>query len=88
MRNWALNRLIVLILVGAFGFLLLDIRMEHADVLNEYTISYLPLVYSGLMIVLSLVALFFWQSLGRQILFWAFAVALVVGVVGFWQISK
>ena len=75
----------VLILIGAFAFLLLDLRMEHADVLSEELISYMPLVYSGLMVILSLIAVYFWESWGRKVLFWAFALAIVVGVVGFWQ---
>ena len=85
MNFWTLNKLIVLALIGAFAGLLFEIRLEHQDVLSEHTIAWSPIVYSGLMIVLGLIALFSWERGGRQILFYAFALALVVGAVGFWQ---
>lgn len=85
MRFWTLNKLIVLILLGAFVGLLFEIRPEHQDILGRHTIGWVPIIYSGLMIILSILSLYFWQSWGRKILFWAFAIGLIVGVVGFWQ---
>lgn len=85
MSLWTLNRLIVLFLLGAFVVLMFEIRSEHQDVLGEHTIAWTPIIYSGLMIIVSFACLFFWRGGGRQILFWAFAAALIVGVVGFWQ---
>ena len=85
MTFWTINKLIVLALISAFAVLMLEIRFEHQMVLGEHTIAWTPIVYSGLMAVLSLATLFFWERGGRQILFWAFVVALIVGVLGFWQ---
>lgn len=85
MKFWTLNKLVVLALIGAFAVLLLEIRFEHQEVLSEHTIAWTPIVYSGVMAILSLAALFFWEGSGRKILFWAFAAALIVGTVGFWQ---
>ena len=85
MRFWTLNKLIVLALIGAFTTLMLELRFEHQAVLSEHTIAWSPIIYSGLMIISSIAALFFWERGGRQILFWGFAVALIVGTVGFWQ---
>ncbi len=85
MKLWTLNKLIVLALIGAFLTLMFELRFQHQEVLGEHTIAWTPIVYSGLMVITSLAALFLWERGGRQILFWAFAVALVVGTVGFWQ---
>lgn len=85
MNLWTLNKLIVLALIGAFATLMFELRFQHQMVLGEHTIAWTPIIYSGLMIVLSFIALFLWERGGRQLLFWAFAVALVVGTVGFWQ---
>ncbi|MDQ6789009.1 MAG: hypothetical protein M3033_19575 [Acidobacteriota bacterium] len=85
MNLWTLNKLIVLVLIAAFVFLLFEIRMEHQDVLGEFKIAWIPILYSGLMIIAGFAALFFWNRGGRQILFCAFAAALIVGAVGFWQ---
>lgn len=64
MNFWTLNRLIVLILIGVFAGLLFEIRAEHQDVLGEHAIGWTPIIYSGLMIILSFAALFFWQRGG------------------------
>lgn len=85
MRLWTLNKLIVLILIGAFAGLLLEIRSEHQDILGRHAIGWSPIAYSGLMIIIGILGLIFWQGWGRHLLFWAFAVGLIVGTVGFWQ---
>jgi hypothetical protein len=83
-RFWSLNRLVVLVLVGGFATLLVEIRALHQDVLGEHRIAWAPIVYSGVMAVAGLVGLLTWERGGRRLLFWAFALGLVIGPVGFW----
>ena len=85
MQVWTINKLVVLILIGTLAVLLLEIRFEHQAVLGEHLIAWMPIVYSGVMAILGFAALFFWERGVRRILFWAFAIALIVGTVGFWQ---
>lgn len=85
MKFWTLNKLVVLALIGAFSTLLFELRFQHQAVLGEHLIAWSPIIYSGLMAIISLAALFFWERGGRRVLFWAFAAALIVGTVGFWQ---
>jgi hypothetical protein len=81
---WTLNKLIVLALIGAFVGLLLEIRYMHRHVLGEEPVSWTPLIYSGVMILGGSLALALWDRGGRQVLWVAFALALIVGPTGFW----
>ena len=81
---WTLNKLIVLLVLGAFFMLLLEIRYAHRDVLGEHTLSWTPLVYSALMLVAGVASLLLWERGGRKVLFWCFAAGLVVGPLGLW----
>lgn len=85
MRLWTLNKLLVLVIIAAFTALLLEIRSAHQDILGEHAVGWTPVIYSALMIIAGILGLIFWQSWGRRLLFGAFAVGLIVGVLGFWQ---
>jgi hypothetical protein len=87
-RFWTLNKLVALGVLGAFAMLLLELRFDHRHVLGEHWQSLVPLIYSGAMIIVGGLALWLWDRGGRVLLFWAFSVALVVGVVGFWMHNK
>jgi len=82
--GWTLNHAVVLILAGGFALLLIEVRYLHQEVLREHRIAWAPIVYSGLMLAASLVALPLWDRGGRRALFWAFLPALVIGPTGFW----
>jgi hypothetical protein len=82
---WTLNKLLALGVLVAFALLLLELRFDHRHVLGEHWQAFVPLIYSGAMIVLGGVALGLWQRGGRTFLFWGFSLALAVGVVGFWM---
>ena len=79
---WTLNKLIVLIVLGALASLLLEIRYTHREVLGEEPLSWTPLIYSGLMLVAGVLALAFWERGGRKTLLWCFALGLIIGPVG------
>ena len=81
-NGWNLNQWIVLFALGGLLGLLLEIRYTHREVLGEHPLSWTPLIYSGLMLAAGILALIWWNKGGRKILFWCFAVGLLVGPMG------
>ncbi|MBX6312232.1 MAG: hypothetical protein IRY99_04835 [Isosphaeraceae bacterium] len=79
-----MSRLIVLVLLGSFALLLIEIRYLHQSVLGDQKIAWTPIVYSGLMLIIGVAGLIGWHHGGRRVLFWAFALGLLVGPLGFW----
>ena len=79
-----LNKLVVVTLLGGFAMLLIEVRYAHRDVLGAHQVAWTPILYSGLMMLVGVVALLGWDHGGRRVLFWGFAVALLVGPVGAW----
>ena len=47
----SLGQMVVLVLLGAFTLILLEVRYMHEKVLSEHTIAWVPIIYSGLMLV-------------------------------------
>ena len=87
-QRWTLNKWIVLLLVSGFAMLLFDIRSEHVDVVRKNWKAWIPIVYSGAMILVGLVALVRWERGGRQVLLFAFSASFIVGALGFWFHTK
>jgi hypothetical protein len=75
---------LTLVLAGAFLGLIGDLRYEHVDKVRHYWTAWIPIVYSAVMVVVCLVCLLLWDRRGRQTLFYAFALSVVVGLLGFW----
>jgi hypothetical protein len=71
-------------LIWGFGVLLIQVRYDHRSVIGEEAIAWIPIVYSSLMIVASVLGLLFWDRGGRKALFVGFLLATVVGVAGYW----
>ncbi len=84
LSHFTLNKCVVFALLGGFALLLLDIRVEHNDVIKETWRAWIPLIYSLVMVVLIPIGLAFWQKGGRKLLLFSFAAAAVVGMLGFW----
>jgi hypothetical protein len=74
----------VLLLTGGFGVALIQLRYDHRSVVTEDAIGWIPIVYSGLMMVASVLGLLFWRRGGRQALLVGFLLAILVGLAGFW----
>jgi hypothetical protein len=87
-QPWTLNKLLVLLLAGTFLGLSVDLRYEHVDKVRETWIAWIPIVYSGAMAGVCLVCLLLWDHRGREVLFGAFALSAVVGLLGFWMHSQ
>jgi hypothetical protein len=83
-RFWTLNKIIVLLLIGGFGVVLVQVRYDHRSVVGEHPVAWIPIAYSILMIVASAFGLLFWSRGGRQVLLVGFLLAILVGLVGFW----
>jgi uncharacterized membrane protein len=83
-----LARVLILILAGAFVGLMVDIRVEHVDIVRERTVAWLPIVYSGFMTIACLVAFGFWSKTARRIMLPLFLLAFVVGGLGFYFHNK
>ena len=81
---WTLNKAIVLGLIGAFAFLLLEIRYEHRQVLGEEPAAWIPILFSGACVLIGLLALRSWDGWGRKTLMVVFAAACLVGALGVW----
>jgi hypothetical protein len=83
-RPWTLNKVIVLVLIAGFAMLVVDLRSEHVDAVRRNWRAWIPIAYSGVMVVLGAAALAGWERGGRPALLVAFAVAFIVGGLGFW----
>ncbi len=81
--NWNLNKVVVILLAFVFLGLFFDLRYEHVDKLRHHTLAWIPIVYSGAMVIACLLGLSSWERQGRQALFYAFAVGIAVGLLGF-----
>jgi hypothetical protein len=75
---------LILILATAFAGLVIDLRVEHVDVVREHTIGWLPIIYSMFMALACLVATILWNRIIRLIMLCLFVVALIVGGLGFY----
>jgi energy-coupling factor transporter transmembrane protein EcfT len=83
-RRWTLNKLVVFVLMLGFCVLLIQVRYDHRSVIGENAIGWIPIVFSIVIIVVSLFGLLFWRRGGRQVLKGFYLLAIVVGFVGYW----
>ena len=79
-----LSRVLILVLAGGFVGLMVDIRVEHVDVVRERSIAWLPIIYAGFMTLACLVAFVLWNRTARLIMPVFFALAMVIGGMGFY----
>jgi hypothetical protein len=61
-----------------------EVRYDHRSVLGEGVVAWIPIVYSILMMIASVLGLFFWSQGGRQVLLAGYLLAIFVGLTGFW----
>lgn len=79
-----LSRVLILVLAGGFVGLMVDIRVEHVDVVRERSIAWLPIIYAGFMTIACLIAFVRWNKIARLIMPPLFLAAIVIGGVGFY----
>ena len=61
-KKYSLNRLLVLTAAIGFAFLLIDTTMEHWDTFDDEIMSFIPLAFSLLGLVLGITAVIVWKS--------------------------
>jgi hypothetical protein len=81
---WILNKILAVFLAGTYLGLTGDLRYEHVDKVRHDWTAWIPIAYSSVMTVVCLLSLLLWDRQGRQALFCASALGLVVGLLGFW----
>lgn len=86
--SWTLNKLVVLLVLGSYFLFMMELRFEHMDVLGEHWQAWIPIVFSGVMVLAGILGLWMWEKGGRKILFWGFTASLIVGLLGMWFHTK
>lgn len=82
------QKLAIVLLLGGLGLLLVEVRFEHQAVLAKKWQAWIPLAYTTIMLIAGPLGLFFWNRGGRILLCAGFALAPLLGLVGFWFHSK
>lgn len=82
------EKLVVALLLAGLALLFIEVRFEHQAVLAKKWQAWIPLVYSGLMVLLGPATLVFWNRGGKKLLAVAFCLAPIIGGIGFWFHSK
>jgi hypothetical protein len=82
--RWPLPRVLIFLLANAFLGLMVDIRVEHVNVVHEHAVAWLPIIYSGLMAIACLLACIYWNKTTRLLMLPLFSVAFIIGGIGFY----
>jgi hypothetical protein len=82
--RFSLARVLILVLAGAFAFLMADIRVEHVEAVHDHTLAWVPIIYSAVMAVACLAAFIVWNKTTRLVMSLLFLLAFVVGGLGFY----
>jgi hypothetical protein len=83
--RWPMGRVLLLLLAAGLVTLMLDIRYEHVEVVYEDPVAWTPIVFSGVMALLSLIGFLIWRVGFNRLLFVLYALGLVVGFIGTWK---
>ncbi|HIA52537.1 MAG TPA: hypothetical protein EYN91_10675 [Candidatus Melainabacteria bacterium] len=78
----------IALLLGGLALLLVEVRFEHQAVLGKKWQAWIPIIYCCAMLVVGPLAMSLWQRSGRYLLAIGFALAPILGLVGFWFHSK
>lgn len=70
------------LLIGGFVMLIFDIRFEHREAVGDTPFAWIPIVFSGVMILLIPLGVALWKKGGKQLLAFGYGVAVIVGLLG------
>lgn len=88
-REPAIAQLVcIALLLGGLALLLVEVRFEHQAVLGKKWQAWIPIIYCCAMLVVGPLAMRLWQRSGRYLLAIGFALAPILGLLGFWFHSK
>ena len=82
--GWPLARVLILVLGGSFLGLMIDIRVEHVEVVRKTRLGWIPIIYSAAMAIACFSAAAFWNDTARILLRVVFVAGFVVGGLGFY----
>jgi hypothetical protein len=74
----------VLVLAGAFATVMMDVRLEHVDVVHRRSVGWMPIACGGFMTAACLCAFTWWTTRARRALIPLFALAMCIGGAGFY----
>lgn len=78
----------IALLLGGLALLLVEVRFEHQAVMGKKWQTWIPLTYCFAMLIVGPLAMSIWQRGGRHLLAAGFALAPILGLLGFWFHSK
>jgi hypothetical protein len=61
-KNYSLNKLLILVTIFGFAFLLADTTIEHWDVFNDEIMAFIPVVFSFLGLAIGIIAIIIWKD--------------------------
>ena len=88
---WPINRVLLLVLACGYLTLMADIRVEHADRFRRFWQAWIPIYYSGAMVLACVIGALGWSAARgnvRRVVFWLFAVGFAVGGYGLYLHNK
>ena len=81
-KRFTLNKLLVLITTIGFAFLLSDTTIEHWKTFRQEIMTYIPLIFSLVGLILGIIVVFFWKE---KLIYWfqiLLFVSIIIGVAG------
>lgn len=82
LKQFTLNRLLVLLMITGFGFLMIDTIIEHWKVFHEEWAAFIPVFFSAVALVLGVITFIRWNEKMIRILNWTLAVSVIVALLG------
>jgi hypothetical protein len=88
-KNYSLNRLLVLTATAGFAFLLADTVIEHWSILKEDIPSYIPIVFSVVAFLVSLMTFMRWSDNWLRLFRVTLFASMVIAVAGvYFHVAK
>jgi hypothetical protein len=81
-KEFSLNRMIVLFVTGGLFFLMIDSIIEHWEIFFEEPLSFVPVIFSALGLIVSLIAVVQWKEARIRLLNVILYAALAVAAAG------
>ena len=72
----------MLLLAGMFFGLMMDVRVEHVDVVREKTVAWLPIIFSAVMTFACMAAFVVWNRVMRWVMIPLFVASIAIGITG------
>jgi hypothetical protein len=73
-----------LLLTAGFLMLMVEVRFEHREVVGEEWRGWIPIVYSGLMLIFVPLGTALFQRGGKKLLLALYGCGVVIGLIGVW----